>query len=62
MTMDLDFRYDEGFRCVTVSSLLFWLEYENSFDKKYTGKTHEGAILARDRLIQDLKKLEEIKS
>jgi len=60
MSLELDFKYKEGFRCVTVCSLLAWLDYETSFDKKCTGKMHQGAIQARERLKIDLKKLEPI--
>ena len=55
MTLELDFKYKEGFRCVTVCSLLAWLNYENSFDEKCKGKMHQSAIQVRERLKQDLK-------
>ena len=60
MTLKLDFKYKEGLRCVTMSSLLLWLEHESSFDKLSNMQFLKGAINAREKLIQELKKWEDV--
>ena len=60
MTLELEMKDSrselETKKWISVESLVKWLDFENSFDKKLENESefHRGGVKARNRLKQDL--------